>query len=101
MLKVSILSKAFEFGKQVQGLVTKSDLQADEVIGSTLIDLYMNTGSIGDGSRCFSYVPKQDAVTWTSMISRCVQNELFESALGCFMIFWLMIWHPMYSHCLL
>ncbi|XP_008786573.3 pentatricopeptide repeat-containing protein At3g13880 [Phoenix dactylifera] len=84
VLRACNLANAFEFGKQIHSQVLKNSLQSDEFIGSALIDLYSNSGSIEEGFRCFHSVPKQDIVTWTSMISGCVQNEHFEKALRLF-----------------
>ncbi|XP_072981751.1 pentatricopeptide repeat-containing protein At3g13880 [Typha angustifolia] len=84
VLRASNLANAFEFGKQLHGQVFKNNFQCDEYIGSALIDLYSNSGSIEEAFRCFCSVPEQDIVTWTSMISGCVQNEQFERALSLF-----------------
>ncbi|XP_062208146.1 pentatricopeptide repeat-containing protein At3g13880-like [Phragmites australis] len=84
VLRASNLAGEFEFGKQLHGQVLKHSFQGDEFIGSALIDLYFNSGCMEDGYRCFRTLPKEDIVTWTSMISGCVQNELFEEALRLF-----------------
>ncbi|KAG0468074.1 hypothetical protein HPP92_017402 [Vanilla planifolia] len=84
VLKACNLTGSFELGKQVHAQVYKGSLHHDEFIGSALIDLYSDSGSIEDGYRCFSLMPKEDIVTWTSMISGCVQNEHFERALSLF-----------------
>jgi len=84
ILKACNLNEAFKFGKQIHGQVIKANLQADEFIGSALIDLYSDSGSIEDGLRCFLSIPKLDIVTLTSMISGCVQNEQNERALSLF-----------------
>ncbi|KAJ0976959.1 hypothetical protein J5N97_012433 [Dioscorea zingiberensis] len=84
VLRACNLSEAFELGKQIHGLVFKYHLQDDEFIGSALIDLYSKARSIEDGLRHFLCSPKQDIVTWTSMISGCVENEQFEKALSLF-----------------
>nr|CAD1842099.1 unnamed protein product [Ananas comosus var. bracteatus] len=84
VIRACSLVNGFEFGKQIQGQLFKYNFQSDEYIGSALIDLYSNSGSIEEGLRCFHSVPEQDIVTWTSMISGCVQNEQFEKALSLF-----------------
>lgn len=53
-------------------------------VHSSTCTLTLATGGVEDGFRCFRSVPKQDVVTWTAMISGCVQNEFFERALGLF-----------------
>uniref|UniRef100_A0A0D9VAJ6 DYW domain-containing protein n=1 Tax=Leersia perrieri TaxID=77586 RepID=A0A0D9VAJ6_9ORYZ len=83
-LRACNLAGYFEFGKQLHGQVIKHSFQRDDFIGSALIDLYFNSGCTEDGFRCFRSSPKHDIVTWTAMISGCVQNELFEKALSLF-----------------
>ncbi|XP_020570754.1 pentatricopeptide repeat-containing protein At3g13880 isoform X2 [Phalaenopsis equestris] len=84
ILRACNLTDSFELGKQIHAQVYKCALQFDEFIGSALIDLYSISGSIEDGLCCFHSMPKQDIVTWTSMISGYIQNECFERALSLF-----------------
>ncbi|XP_066313290.1 pentatricopeptide repeat-containing protein At3g13880-like isoform X1 [Miscanthus floridulus] len=84
ILRACNLAGELGFGKQIHGQVLKHSFQGDDYIGSALIDLYSDSGCMEDGYRCFRSLPKQDIVTWTSMISGCVQNELFEKALRLF-----------------
>ncbi|KAK8954529.1 Pentatricopeptide repeat-containing protein [Platanthera zijinensis] len=84
MLRACNLTDSFELGKQIHAQVYKYNLRYDEFIGSALIDMYSNSGSIEDGLSCFYSMPKQDIVTWTSMISGCVQNDHFEKAMSLF-----------------
>lgn len=84
ILRACNLAGEFEFGKQIHGQVLKHSFHDDDYIGSALIDLYSDSGCMEDGYRCFRSLPKQDIVTWTSMISGYVQNELFEKALRLF-----------------
>ncbi|CAL4972037.1 unnamed protein product [Urochloa decumbens] len=84
VLRACNLAGELEFWKQVHGQLLKHSLQGDDYIGSALIDLYSNSGCTEDGYRCFRSLYKQDIVTWTSMISGFVQNELFEKALRLF-----------------
>ncbi|KQK11645.1 pentatricopeptide repeat-containing protein At3g13880 [Brachypodium distachyon] len=84
VIRACNLAGDIEFGKQIHGQVLKHCFQGDDFIGSALIDLYFNSACMEDGFRCFRSVPKQDVVTWTAMISGCVQNELFERALALF-----------------
>ncbi|XP_057947780.1 pentatricopeptide repeat-containing protein At3g13880 [Malania oleifera] len=75
----------FEYGKQIHAQICKSNLQADEFIGTALIELYAASGSIDDGLKCFNSTPKLDIASWTSMISGHVQNGLFEKAVTLFL----------------
>lgn len=73
-----------EVGRQIHAQICKSGLEGDEFVGSSLVDLYSFFGSIEDGLRCFKMTPKMDVVSWTSVISGCVQNGWFENALSLF-----------------
>ncbi|KAL6853934.1 hypothetical protein ACP4OV_019963 [Aristida adscensionis] len=84
ILRACNLAGEFEFGKQIHGQVLKHSFQGDDFIGSALIDLYSNYGCVEEGYKWFQSLPKHDIVTWTSMISGYVQNELFEEALRLF-----------------
>ncbi|MQL95341.1 hypothetical protein Taro_028009 [Colocasia esculenta] len=79
-LRACNLIEDLELGKQIHAQVLKHNLRKDEFIGCDLIDLYSNSCLIEDGLRCFLSTPKQDIVSWTSMILGFVQSELFEQA---------------------
>ncbi|RWW31540.1 hypothetical protein GW17_00003826 [Ensete ventricosum] len=84
VLRACNFPDGFELGKQIHGQIFKNNLKHDEYIGSALIEMYSSSGSIEEGFKCFHSVPKQDIVTWTSMISGCVQVDHFERALSLF-----------------
>ncbi|XP_043726014.1 pentatricopeptide repeat-containing protein At3g13880 [Telopea speciosissima] len=84
ILKACNVVGAIDYGKQIHAQIFKNNLQSDEFIGSTLIDLYSLLGSTEDGLRCFHSTLKVDIVSWTSMIGGCVRNGQFELALNLF-----------------
>ncbi|XP_019059095.1 PREDICTED: pentatricopeptide repeat-containing protein At3g13880-like [Tarenaya hassleriana] len=84
MLKACNVVKALEYGKQIHALVCKNNFQADEFIGSALIELYALLGSTEDGMKCFGSTSRRDIASWTSMIDCFIQNEQFESACDLF-----------------
>ncbi|XP_061375854.1 pentatricopeptide repeat-containing protein At3g13880-like [Gastrolobium bilobum] len=84
ILKACIAVGDFEVGKQIHAQICKNNLQSNEFIGSSLVDLYSFLGSVEDGLRCFNSTPKLDVVSWTSMIAGYVQNGKFENALSLF-----------------
>ncbi|CAM8901081.1 unnamed protein product [Rhodiola kirilowii] len=84
ILKASNAAEAAELGKQIHAQVCKNNLQSDEFIASSLVDLYSISGATDNAMKCFHSTPKKDIVTWTSMISCLIQNEQFESALALF-----------------
>ncbi|KAK6940341.1 Pentatricopeptide repeat [Dillenia turbinata] len=76
--------EAFEHGKQLHAQVFKNNLESDEFIASSLVELYSLLGSTGDSLKCFNATKKLDIVSWTTMIAGLVQNGQFESALSLF-----------------
>lgn len=84
ILKACNIVGALDYGKQIHAQIYKSNLQSDEFIGSSLVELYSLLGSTDDGLKCFNLIPKLDIVSWTSMISAHVRNEQLESALTLF-----------------
>lgn len=84
ILKACHAVEAFGYGEQIHTQVIKNHLQSDEFIGSTLIDLYASLGSVEDGLKCFNLTPKQDIVSWTSVIAGQIRNGKFEKALALF-----------------
>ncbi|XP_021651644.2 pentatricopeptide repeat-containing protein At3g13880 [Hevea brasiliensis] len=84
IVKICNQIKAFEYGKQIHAQICKNNIQSDEFIGSTLIELYSLLGSSEDQLKCFNSTPKLDIVSWTSMIVGHAQNGNFETALALF-----------------
>ncbi|KAK3002515.1 hypothetical protein RJ639_021675 [Escallonia herrerae] len=74
----------YEYGKQMHAHICKRNLQYDEFIGSSLVELYSLLGSIKDGMKCFSSTTKRDIITWTSIIMAHAQSGEFEGALSLF-----------------
>ncbi|XP_065881314.1 pentatricopeptide repeat-containing protein At3g13880 [Euphorbia lathyris] len=80
IVKICNCVGSFEYGKQIHALICKNNLQTDEFIGSTLIDMYSLVGSTDDQLKCFSSTPKLDIISWTSMIAGYARNGQFERA---------------------
>nr|XP_043613662.1 pentatricopeptide repeat-containing protein At3g13880 [Erigeron canadensis] len=84
MIKACVTCKDLEYGKQIHAHICKNNLQSDEYIGSTLVDLYSSWSSMKDAVRCFDSTNKQHIVIWTSMIAGHAQNGKYERALALF-----------------
>ncbi|XP_048226622.1 pentatricopeptide repeat-containing protein At3g13880 isoform X1 [Ricinus communis] len=84
IIKICNHIEAFEYGRQIHAHICKHNIQSDEFIGSTLIELYSLLGSTEDQLKCFNSTPKLDIVSWTTMIAGYAQNGQFESALALF-----------------
>ncbi|KAJ4832000.1 hypothetical protein Tsubulata_023273 [Turnera subulata] len=84
IIKICSNVEAFEYGKQVHAQICKRDFQADEFIGSALVELYSSMGSVDDGLKCFHSTSKIDIVLWTAMIAGHAHNGQFEKAMALF-----------------
>ncbi|MCO5588717.1 hypothetical protein L7F22_042676 [Adiantum nelumboides] len=73
---------ALEQGRLLHKEVIHVGLQLDEVVGSAIIDMYLNCGSLADANRVFEYLPSKDVVLWSVMIQGYADEEQGESALS-------------------
>ncbi|XP_061373346.1 pentatricopeptide repeat-containing protein At3g26540 [Gastrolobium bilobum] len=60
---------ALEEGMQIHGAVVKLGLQEDNVVTSSLINMYVKCGKLEDGSLVFNQLASNDLVSWTSIVS--------------------------------
>ncbi|XP_021756030.1 LOW QUALITY PROTEIN: pentatricopeptide repeat-containing protein At3g26782, mitochondrial-like [Chenopodium quinoa] len=56
----------------------------DLFVSSSLIDMYSKCGQIWDARKLFDEIPQRNVVSWTSMITGCVQNDEPHEALVLF-----------------
>eukprot|EP01018_Ginkgo_biloba_P035775 Gb_37473 [translate_table: standard] len=73
-----------EQGKQVHGLVIKSDFKSNVVVGSALVDMYAKCGSIDDARQQFDQMPERNSVSWNAMVAGYTQHLCGEEALNLF-----------------
>ncbi|CAI9762099.1 unnamed protein product [Fraxinus pennsylvanica] len=91
---INILSAAtslshFEFARQVHALVLKYHLMDDSAIQNALLSCYGKVGLMNDCESIFSRMSeRRDEVSWNSMISGYIHNELLSKAME---IVWLML----------
>lgn len=65
---------SLELGEQVFARATIVGLDSDQIVSSSLIDLYCKCGSVENGRRVFDTMLKSDEVPWNSMISGYATN---------------------------
>jgi len=65
---------SLELGEQVFARATIVGLDSDQVVSSSLIDLYCKCGFVEHGRRVFDTMVKSDEVPWNSMISGYATN---------------------------
>ncbi|CAA7396732.1 unnamed protein product [Spirodela intermedia] len=77
---------SLRFGEQVFALATTLGLQSDEIISTSLVDLYCKCGNVREGRILFESIAKSDEALWNSMLMGYAANgcgsevlKLFES----------------------
>ncbi|KAL2519964.1 Tetratricopeptide repeat (TPR)-like superfamily protein [Forsythia ovata] len=82
----------WEQGSQVHALVVKSGFETDDVVASSLVEMYSKYGLIDSALNIFSKMGTRDLISWNTMIiglayngkaveSLCLFEELLESGL--------------------
>lgn len=61
-------------GKQVHAFCIKSGYEIEEVIVTSLVDMYSKCGEIEDGLALFNHISERDSVLWTGIIVGCGRN---------------------------
>ncbi|XP_042379670.1 pentatricopeptide repeat-containing protein At2g33680-like [Zingiber officinale] len=75
---------AVQQGRQVQGLILKSELNADAAVANSLITMYCRAGCLREARQVFFDVPLKNVVSWTAMIGGCAQSGYSQEALKIF-----------------
>eukprot|EP01018_Ginkgo_biloba_P034609 Gb_05162 [translate_table: standard] len=75
---------ALEQGKEVHGVITRSGLQSNVILGSSLIDMYAKCASIENAHNVFDKMSQRDVVSWNTMITAYAQNGRVDDALELF-----------------
>ncbi|ONK77559.1 uncharacterized protein A4U43_C02F7840 [Asparagus officinalis] len=70
--------------KQLHALAIKNAVDANVYVGTAILDVYSKCCLIDDAFLVFEEMPKRSSVTWSSMVSGSVQNDLHEEALFLF-----------------
>ncbi|KAL3813754.1 hypothetical protein ACJIZ3_015022 [Penstemon smallii] len=67
--------------KQLHAFATKTSMDSNAFVGTALVDVYAKCHVIKDAFEVFESMPEKSDVTWSSMMSGFVENELYEEAL--------------------
>ncbi|KAG0498430.1 hypothetical protein HPP92_002712 [Vanilla planifolia] len=75
----SILSSISSFGLPEQGMqihcwVHKLGMEVDEIIATSLVDMYMKFGSVECAYKIFSAMSSKDLISWNTLIMGLAQN---------------------------
>lgn len=68
-------------GMLIHATVLKSCYHMDVFVANALIAMYARFGKMGEAANIFYYMDDRDAISWNSMLSGFVQNELYQEAL--------------------
>ncbi|KAE9618870.1 putative tetratricopeptide-like helical domain-containing protein [Lupinus albus] len=80
--------KLLKQGKEMHNYVIKEGLVSDVLVGSALIDMYANCGSIREAESVFEYISDKDVMVWNSLIVGYNLVGHFESVFLTFRRIW-------------
>ncbi|KEH43176.1 putative tetratricopeptide-like helical domain-containing protein [Medicago truncatula] len=80
--------KLFKQGKEMHNFVLKQGLLTDVVVGSALVDMYANCGSIKEAESIFRNMLDMDIMVWNSLIAGYNLVGDFQSAFFTFREIW-------------
>ncbi|KAK7281406.1 hypothetical protein RIF29_09376 [Crotalaria pallida] len=75
-----------KLGRCFHGVVINYGFNSNDVIISSLIDMYGRNHAVKDARKLFDELPEPDAVCWTSVISAFTRNDMFKEALEFFYV---------------
>lgn len=61
-------------GRYVYNRIIFSGLESDVVLGTTLVDMFANCGSLDEAQRVFDKMPSHDVVSWGAMIAALLDH---------------------------
>ncbi|XP_057980143.1 putative pentatricopeptide repeat-containing protein At3g13770, mitochondrial [Malania oleifera] len=72
---------SLEMVRQIHGLVTVNGFQYEKYVGTALVDVYANCGSLGYGRLIFDRIKEKDISCWNIMIKRYAQANLYDEVI--------------------
>ncbi|KAL1218474.1 putative pentatricopeptide repeat-containing protein [Cardamine amara subsp. amara] len=71
-------------GRKVHGRIIKSGVNEDDVIETSLLSMYGQTGNLSDAEKVFDGMHVRDLVAWSTLVSICLENGEVVEALRMF-----------------
>lgn len=60
---------ALEQGKEIHKCIIHNNLESNEIVMGSLLDMYAKCGAVSEAFQVFDELPKRDLVSWTTMIA--------------------------------
>ncbi|KAF9614913.1 hypothetical protein IFM89_021343 [Coptis chinensis] len=73
--------RSLNLGKEIHGYVMRSGLDYDVYVGTSLVDMYVKSGSLTKARAVFDLMNYKNVYAWNSLVSGYAFNGLFEDAL--------------------
>lgn len=80
----SIAILQVEHGSQVHSLVTKSGLESDTIVASSLMEMYAKIGSIDSAMEIFVNLDMRDLISWNTILMGLSRNGRLTTTLDMF-----------------
>lgn len=80
VLKACTNMRNIKIGNMFHGVVISRGLKHDLFVGNSLVDFYSKCGDVDSAFTAFSEMPRQNVVSWNSLFSGYVQNEMYSEA---------------------
>ncbi|VVB09984.1 unnamed protein product [Arabis nemorensis] len=71
-------------GKEIHGHIVRAGLDSDEVLWSSLMDMYGKCGCVEEARNIFDKIVDKDVVSWTSMIDRYFKSRRWREGFSLF-----------------
>ncbi|MQM19005.1 hypothetical protein Taro_052005 [Colocasia esculenta] len=71
-------------GRQVHARFVSSPFAADDVVKSSLVDMYSKSGAVDEARRVFDSIITRNPICWTAMVSGYASNNRYSDAVGLF-----------------
>lgn len=81
VLKACSMLAALEHGCKVHASVIENGFERNNFVSSTIVDMYMNCGSLDNALVVFDQIPNRTVVTWNVLLSGFIQHGQFGTAL--------------------
>ena len=84
VLKRCLKAKDLRVAREVHYCITKSGLEQDKYVASSLLSVYIRCGSLQDARQVFDALAKKNVINWTVMIGGYVQHNRGKDAMQLF-----------------